>query len=111
VTIQVENGTTIILPEPKREGYAFDYWEGSRYNAGAPYTVNGDHTFKAQWKKGGSAPVPTKPSAPDNTPSHSKTPTTPRTGDGAHPLLWGSLLALSLTGLLGLAVTAKRRRK
>ena len=36
VTIQAENGSVIILPAPTREGYTFDYWEGSRYEAGYP---------------------------------------------------------------------------
>lgn len=56
VTLSVENGTTITLPAPTREGYTFDYWEGSRYNAGDSYTVNGDHTFTAQWKKNSTTP-------------------------------------------------------
>ena len=50
VTMDLENGTVITLPEPARDGYTFDYWEGSRYNAGDQYTVNGDHSFKAIWK-------------------------------------------------------------
>ena len=47
---EVEEGTVITLPAPTRDGYEFDYWEGSRYNAGDKYTVTGDHTFKAVWK-------------------------------------------------------------
>ena len=51
VTVEAENGSTIVLPAPTREGYTFDYWQGSRYNAGDKYTVKEDHTFTAQWKQ------------------------------------------------------------
>ena len=51
VTVQAKEGSTITLPSPVREGYTFDYWKGSRYEAGASYKVEGDHTFTAQWKK------------------------------------------------------------
>ena len=50
VTVTVDEGTVITLPAPTRDGYKFDYWEGSKYNAGDKYTVTGDHTFKAVWK-------------------------------------------------------------
>ena len=50
VTVKAENGSVITLPAPTRDGYTFDYWEGSRYNAGYKYTVKEDHTFKAIWK-------------------------------------------------------------
>jgi uncharacterized repeat protein (TIGR02543 family) len=51
VTVSVEEGKTITLPEPALSGYTFDYWEGSRHEAGESYKVTGDHTFTAQWKK------------------------------------------------------------
>lgn len=60
VTMQAKIGDAIILPAPTKEGYAFDYWEGSRYEAGASYTVEGDHTFTAQWK------TPSTPTPIDN---------------------------------------------
>jgi hypothetical protein len=41
----------LTLPAPYRDGYRFVYWEGSRYNAGDKYTVNGDHLFTAIWEK------------------------------------------------------------
>ena len=50
VTVTVDEGTVITLPAPTKSGYKFDYWEGSKYNAGDKYTVTGDHTFKAVWK-------------------------------------------------------------
>lgn len=49
VAVECEVGSTIILPTPTRDGYTFDYWEGSRYEAGDSYTVTEDHTFTAQW--------------------------------------------------------------
>lgn len=50
-----EDGTRIrLLGEPVREGYEFDYWEGSKYKAGARYKVTEDHKFTARWKKAGS---------------------------------------------------------
>lgn len=51
VVLTIEEGTTIILPKPEKDGYDFDYWEGSRYEAGAEYTVSEDHTLKAIWKE------------------------------------------------------------
>ena len=49
VTVDAEYGSKIILPAPTRDGYLFDYWEGSRYEAGDEYTVTEDHTLKAIW--------------------------------------------------------------
>ena len=89
VTIQAENGTTITLPAPTREGYTFDYWEGSRYNAVDSYTVNGDHTLTAQWKK---------------------IPATPRTGDGNPLALWGGILLLS-AAMMPALIAKDRKRK
>ena len=50
ITREAEYGETIVLPEPTREGYAFDYWEGSKYQAGDNFAVTGEHTFTAKWK-------------------------------------------------------------
>ena len=52
ITIEANVGDTIKLPDtPTREGYTFQYWKGSRYEAGADYKVEGDHTFTAVWEK------------------------------------------------------------
>ena len=40
-----------ILKAPKREGYSFQYWKGSKYNPGDKYEVVGSHTFTAIWEK------------------------------------------------------------
>ena len=50
VKFKYEKGTVIKLPKPEKKGYKFSYWEGSKYDAGAKYSVKGDHTFKAVWK-------------------------------------------------------------
>lgn len=52
VELVVPEGETIMLPAPTRDGYTFDYWEGSRYEAGDSYTVTESHAFTAQWAKG-----------------------------------------------------------
>ena len=45
-------GDVITIREAAvREGYEFQYWEGSRYDPGDSYTVTGDHTFVAKWKR------------------------------------------------------------
>jgi hypothetical protein len=45
-------GDVISIHEaPKRTGYTFRYWEGSHYQPGDLWTVSGDHTFTAVWKK------------------------------------------------------------
>ena len=52
ITIEANVGDTIKLPEaPRREGYTFQYWKGSSYEAGADYKVEGDHTFTAVWEE------------------------------------------------------------
>lgn len=124
VKISAENGTAITLPAPTREGYTFDYWEGSRYNAGDSYTVNGDHTFTAQWKKNEN-PDPDDPDDPDNQddpddPDNPDDPDTPNdsnnsndnggtnTGDESHILLWLTLMTLSMLGLTATALTRRR---
>ena len=91
VEMNYKNGTVITLPAPVRDGYTFDYWEGSRYNAGDKYTVNGDHTFKAVWKTGSGG-------------SGRGT----NTGDENSLALW---IALLLTSIAGTTVMALARKK
>ena len=40
-----------IIGAPKRDGYTFICWRGSRYQPGQKYLVDSDHTFTAEWKK------------------------------------------------------------
>ena len=79
-------GSTITLPKPSRKGYAFDYWKGSRYEAGASYKVEGDHTLTAQWKK-----------------------TTPNTGDHNRILLYSGLLIVCIGAVLYVAKRMLKR--
>ena len=92
VTQTVNNGTVITLPAPTRDGYTFDYWEGSKYNAGDKYTVNGNHTFKAVWKTGGGS---------------SKKGV--NTGDENTLGAWIVLLVAALAGTTGMVFARKRR--
>lgn len=52
LTIEAKEGETITIPSvDEREGYKFEYWEGSQYYPGEEYIVNGDHSFTAIWKE------------------------------------------------------------
>jgi hypothetical protein len=86
VTRSIPLGTVITLPEPTRNGYEFDYWQGSKYMAGEEYTVSEDHTFKAVWKTAGSGSGRRGASA--------------RTGDDSHVILWISAMLLAAAGLM-----------
>ena len=93
VTWTVDEGDVIILPAPVREGYTFDYWEGSKYNAGDKYTVTGDHTFTAVWKaanNGGGKKGGTK------------------TGDGNALGAWVALLLAAASGTAGMVFARKK---
>ena len=86
ITRRYQEGQTITIPgPPAREGFRFQYWEGSRYNPGDRYTVTESHTLKAVWTK-----------------------IVPVTGDSAAPGLWGLLV---LSGLAGLAALLRLRKK
>lgn len=99
VAVKVNNGTVITLPEPTRDGYTFDYWEGSKYNAGDQYTVNGDHTFKAVWKTG----------AGGNGSKGGSSKKGVNTGDENTLGAWIVLLVAALTGTTGMVFARKRR--
>ena len=40
-----------VMKAPKRKGYKFSYWKGSKYHPGDKFTVAEDHTLTAVWKK------------------------------------------------------------
>lgn len=98
VEIIAENGDVITLPAPKRDGYIFDYWEGSKYYAGDRYTVNGDHTFKAVWKTGAGGD--------GNKGGSSKNGV--NTGDENTLGAWIMLLTAALTGTAGMIFARKK---
>ena len=102
VVVEVPVGTEITLPKPVREGYTFDYWEGSKYNAGDKYVANEDHTFTAQWVKDEDEEVPPDKKDEDKVPD---------TGDHHHTNLWIALLAVSLMGLASILVYDKKRQQ
>jgi uncharacterized repeat protein (TIGR02543 family) len=103
VTVQVDDGVTITLPAPTRSGYTFDYWEGSKYNAGDSYKVTGDHTFKAQWKANSNPGT--------NTGTDGETVVdSPKTGDDSNIALWLVLMVVSLLGFVFTLVSSRRSK-
>ena len=56
--------------------------------------------------------TPDTPDTPQNTPQKTPDkPDTPKTGDESRPLLWASLMALALFGLIGSLVVMKKNKK
>ena len=113
ITVAYKAGSVITLPAPTRDGYVFDYWEGSKYNAGDKYTVNGDHTFKAIWKaaeeqgNGSSSQANQgKNNAPETSTAQVKGATA-KTSDNASGLL-GVLLVAALLGAAGASLARRR---
>ncbi len=104
-------GDKIVLAEPTRDGYTFDYWEGSHYNAGDTYTVTEDHTLTAQWveKKKADPDNPDNPKPkPDNKKESGGSGKSAKTGDAVDMLVLSILL---LASAMGIAVVALFRRK
>ena len=112
-----------ILEAPAREGYEFQYWEGSAYRPGEKYRVpSGGHTFTAIWKKSsptdptGTDPTgttdptgptdPTKPTGPTD-PTKPTGPVTPKTGENGGSNLWPVLLFI-IAGTLLLTLFKRR---
>ena len=107
VTEKIGEGTVITLPKPSRDGYTFDYWEGSKYNAGDKYTVNGDHTFKAVWKAADSGGG-TTPSGDSSGSGKSSKGT--KTGVENDLVFWILLMTASLAGAAGMTLRNIRHR-
>lgn len=101
VTKKADAGATITLPAPKRDGYTFDYWQGSKYKAGEKYTVNGDHTFKAVWKTAAGGDGSRGGSSKKGV----------NTGDENTLGAWIALLAAALGGTAGMVFARKRKSK
>ena len=115
IVTSVEYGATLVLPLPVRDGYRFLYWEGSRYDAGDGYLVEGAHAFTARWQRiADTTPVSYTDTTPagyadGGVPGGAAASATPETGDGLAP----SVLALAtaaLASLLVLAACARERR-
>ena len=101
ITVEAEEGSVITIPDaPTREGYNFLYWKGSEYHPGDEYTVDGDHTFTAQWQ----LVIKDEPKKDETT---KKDKNTPSTGDEADPMLWMAICMLSLSGVIFI----KKRKK
>lgn len=98
-----EENTAIELPAPAREGYVFDYWEGSKYQAGDSYIVTEDHTFTAKWKENGK-PAP-DPAGGDGSSENTKT------GDTNNILPWLILLMTSLCVFLTVVSVRLRKKR
>ncbi len=100
ISRKYEEGTTItLLGAPKRAGYRFLCWEGSRHQPNDTYVVTEDHTFTAVWEK---ETTPAAPSSGRGTP-------VPNTADANVPLAVEA--ALACTALLLLAGAAHLRKR
>lgn len=51
VTMDVDDGTSIVFPKPTRDGYTFLYWQGSKFFVGDSLTIDKDRVFTAIWEK------------------------------------------------------------
>lgn len=111
----LEYGATLVLPLPMRDGYRFLYWEGSRYDAGDEYLVEGEHTFTARWER-----IPDiTPSSHDDgapvgyadggVPGGAVSATAPETGDELAPSIW--VLAIAVIGSLLVIAACVRGRE
>ena len=111
-------GTVITLPAPVRDGYTFDYWEGSAYKAGDEYTVEEDHEFTAVWKSGGTDPSddPSDDGGGGSDPSGRNTDGGSSssgkkgvsTGDDSAAGAWITMFLIALAGTAGMVVLRKR---
>lgn len=98
VTMTCKYGDTIKLPDaPTKEGYKFLYWKGSEYDAGASYTVEGAHTFTAEWE------VVASDSKKDSNDGK-----TPATGDDTPT---GTMIAIMVGAMLLLGASIRFRKK
>ena len=112
-------GTVITLPAPVRDGYTFDYWEGSAYKAGDEYMVEEDHEFTAVWKSGGTDPSddPSDDGGGGSDPSGRNTDgggssssgkKGVSTGDDSAAGAWITMFLIALAGTAGMVVLRKR---
>ena len=125
----IRNGAayTAKAQQKSQQGYSFDGWYTDE-RCTLPYAdgtvLNTDTVLYGKWTKDSETPnqpskpdVPSKPEAPvtPNQPSKPDVPSSPgaqaqlpQTGDPMNSALWISLMGLSLAGLLGSLVVAKK---
>ena len=108
-----------IIDAPKREGYSFVCWKGSKYQPGDKYTVAEDHVFTAEWKKNESGKTDDKDDSAIDDNDDSDDPTTDgtskakkskgaKTGDESNLTIWLMMLIGSAGALIALAKKFRR---
>ena len=112
-----------IIDAPKREGYSFVCWKGSKYQPGDKYTVAEDHVFTAEWKKNDSGKTDDKDDSAIDDNDGSDNPTTDdtgkdtektnkskgaKTGDESNLTIWLMMLIGSAGALIALAKKFRR---
>jgi len=110
-TMTADYDSTINLADaPTRDGYRFLYWKGSEYQAGASYTVKGDHTFTAVWEKEEDEEEKRPASGDDAEADHDDSGSykSPKTADESRTELWILLVAAAGLGFVT-ALTQKKR--
>ncbi|MDO5043803.1 MAG: leucine-rich repeat domain-containing protein [Coriobacteriia bacterium] len=117
--IPVKDGVKVRMPEgPKRQGYEFAYWEGSRYYAGQEYEFTSDHSLTAVWKAADESAIKRPSSdryARDDFYSEgaqqqvvkAKPSALPKTGDASNNFAWYSILSAAV--LLGSVFILKNK--
>ena len=99
---------------PVREGYEFQYWQGSKYDPGDSYKVTEDHTLTAQWEKVSDENGSGK-SGDGNNQNGSRNDDSGRgngssTGDSTHILMWAAVMLAAMLGFIGAAIRRRTRR-
>ena len=141
ITEKHKEGEEITIPDaPTREGYKFDYWEGSKHYPGDKYVIVGDHTFKAVWialdeDEQDDQEVEDKDSPSDDkssddeasndsngsgakdatidVPDNSKSAendVAAKTGDPFDPVLWTVIMLTAFAGWLAVIMLKKKRK-
>lgn len=99
----VKKGEYFTLPEaPIRDGYTFKYWQGSKFQPGDKYMVNGEHDFVAIWEK--NTAIDDKNYVDKNN-KDINSKNTPRTGDNTS--LFSLIFILILSGISMTAFSRK----
>ncbi|MFM1581067.1 type I pullulanase [Helcococcus bovis] len=106
IIVKAKVGDTINLPEaPTKEGFVFDYWKGSKYEAGAKYLVEGPHKFTAIWKKVEEKPINAGTITKSNNGQNSTQNGNPETGD-----FGVSKFAIMIVISMGVILVVRKKR-